>query len=84
MNATLVTKALRKVPDPHVLVNLLSQRVRQLNSNDGGRNQPLVADIARLSAADIALCEIIEGKLNYEVAESVALVRPSAKNRKRP
>jgi DNA-directed RNA polymerase subunit K/omega len=35
MNVELTRKALEKVGNPHVLVNIISRRVRQLNS--GGR-----------------------------------------------
>lgn len=84
MNAILVRKALEKVLNPNVLVNLVSQRVRQLNSGEGGRSRPLVAEIANLGAADIALLEIIEDKMGFVMPEFVAVTRPSGKNRRRP
>ena len=84
MNAELVKKALKKVLDPHVLVNLVSQRVRQLAAGGGSVNRPLVAHVANLGAADIALREIIEEKMGFEMPEIVELTRPSGKNRKRP
>lgn len=84
MNAALVNKALEKVPNPNVLVNLISRRVRQLNSGGGRASRPLVADVANLGAADIALREIIEGKMGFEMPEVIALTRPTGKNRKRP
>ena len=84
MNATLVKKALEKVLNPNVLVNLVSQRVRQLNYGGGGKGRPLVADIANLSAADIALREIIEGKMGFDMPEILELTRPTGKNRRRP
>ena len=84
MNATLVKQALEKVPNPQVLVNLVSQRVRQLAAGGGGKNRPLLADVANFGAADIALMEIIEGKMGFEMPETIALLRPTAKNRKRP
>lgn len=84
MNADLVKKALAIIINPHILVNMVSRRVRQLNSGGGGSCRPLVADIANLGAADIALLEIVEGKMSYELPEVVALTRPSGKNRKRP
>ena len=84
MNAILVKKALETVLNPNVLVNLVSQRVRQLNSGGGGRSRPLVADIANLGAADIALLEIIEGKMGFVMPEILELTRPSGKNRRRP
>ena len=84
MNATLVKKALEIVLNPNVLVNLVSRRVRQLNSGGGRLSRPLVSDIAALGAADIALTEIIEGKMGFEMPEIIALIRPTGKNRKRP
>ena len=84
MNATLAQKALEKVLNPNVLVNMVSQRVRQLNSGAGGRSRPLVADIGNLGAADIALHEIIEGKMGFDMPDVVELTRPTGKNRRRP
>ena len=84
MNAALVKKALEKVLDPNVLVNLVSQRVRQLVAGGGGVSRPLVADVTNLGAADIALREIIEDKIGFEMPELIALTRPTAKGRKRP
>lgn len=59
MKTVLVEKAAEVVSDPLVLINLVSQRVRQLNS---GRS-PLVPTRPSMGAADIALTEIIEGKI---------------------
>ena len=84
MNAALVKKALEKVLDPNILVNLVSRRVRQLTSGGGGLNRPLVADVANLGAADIALREIIEEKMGFGMPEIAAITRPSGKNRQRP
>ena len=84
MNPVLVKKALEQVPNPNILVNLVSRRVRQLNSGAGGTSRPLVSDIASLGAADIALREIIENKIGFDPPESVELTRPSGKNRRRP
>ena len=84
MNAILVKQALEKVLNPHVLVNLVSQRVRQLNSGGGRARRPLLAEVGNLGAADIALTEIIEGKMGWEMPEIVGLVRPSGKTRRRP
>lgn len=84
MNAILVQKALEKVLNPNVLVNLVSQRVRQLNFGGGGRSRPLVTEVDNLRAADIALREIIEDKMGWEMPELVELVRPTGKNRRRP
>lgn len=84
MNAALVKKALEIIPNPNILVNLISRRVRQLNSGGGGASRPLVADIGQLGAADVALREIVEGKMGFDLPEFVPLTRPTGKNRKRP
>ena len=81
MNAELTKKALEKVGNPNVLVNLISRRVRQLNSGAGAISRPLLADVGNMGAADIALTEIVEGKMGFEMPEIVELVRPSSKKR---
>lgn len=72
MNAELCKKALEKVGNPNILVNLVSRRVRQLNSGGGASSRPLVADAANLGAADVALKEIVEGKLTWEMLPDLA------------
>ena len=84
MNADLVKKALEKVLNPNVLVNMVSRRVRQLTSGGGGTSRPLLANLGNLGAADIALLEIIEDKMSFDMPELIALTRPTAKNRRRP
>jgi DNA-directed RNA polymerase subunit omega len=67
MKSDLVEKASEIVTDPLVLINLVSQRVRQLNS---GRS-PLIPTRPSMGVADIALIEIIEGKIRLvEKAEA--------------
>ena len=82
MNAELVKKALEKVGNPNILVNLISRRVRQLNFGGGGTSRPLVADTTNMGMADIALREIIEDKMGWEVPELEEAPRPVAKKRK--
>lgn len=83
LNAELTRKALEKVGNPNVLVNLISRRVRQLNSGSGALSRPLVDDPGHLGAADIALLEIIEEKVGFEMPEITELTRPTAKKRKK-
>jgi DNA-directed RNA polymerase subunit omega len=83
LNAELTKKALEKVGNPNVLVNLVSRRVRQLNSGGGATSRPLVAEAGHLGAADIALTEIIEDKMGWEIPELEALTRPVGKKRKK-
>lgn len=83
MNAELTRKALEKVGNPNVLVNLISRRVRQLTSGGGGASRPLVAGTGHLGAADVALMEIIEDKMGWELPELVELTRPVTKKRRK-
>jgi len=80
MNADLVKKASQIVENPHVLINLVSRRVRQLTA--GAR--PYFNNTGNLGMADIALTEIIEEKIGFEMPEIVELVRPAAQSRKKP
>ena len=84
MNAVLVRQALEVIPNPNILVNLVSRRVRQLNSGGGGASRALVADRGNLSAADIALTELIEGKMGFDLPETIPLTRPNGNGRHRP
>ncbi len=65
MKSDLVEKAAEIVPDPLVLINMVSKRVRQLN---GGRS-PLFQPMPGMGMADIALTEIIEGKIKLAVPQ---------------
>ena len=69
MNSELSRRAAELVGNPNVLVNLVSRRVRQLTS--GGGHRPLIDNSANLGAADIALTEILEGKITWELLEEV-------------
>ena len=67
MKSYLLEKAAEVVADPLVLINLVSQRVKQLNS---GR-APLIPVRPSMGIADIALTELIEGKIRLiEKAEA--------------
>ena len=59
MKSDLVEKASEIIPDPQVLINVISKRVRHLN---GGRS-PVVDVRPGMGVADIALTELIEGKI---------------------
>jgi len=53
------------IPDPNILVNLVSRRVKQLKFGQ----KPLIESLERLDPEDIALKEIIEGKISYILGE---------------
>ena len=62
MNPLLVEEAAKLIPSVPQLVNLLSRRVRQL----GMGQRPMVETGPFAQFADIALQEIIAGKLTFE------------------
>ena len=78
MNSDICKKALEKVGNPNILVNLISRRVRQLTGAGGTGGRPLIAETAGLGAADIALLEIVEGKMDYEILEEQAAANGEA------
>lgn len=80
MNSDNCRKALEKVGNPNVLVNIVSRRVRQLTGSGSG-SRPLIAETVGLGAGDIALLEIAEGKMSWELLE--ALEEPEAAPKKR-
>jgi DNA-directed RNA polymerase subunit omega len=82
LNSELCRKALEKVGNPNILVNVISRRVRQLTSGGPG-GRPLVSDTAGLGAADVAMLELIEGKLDWEPLDDGALLDSSQKKRKK-
>ncbi|MEI6861957.1 MAG: DNA-directed RNA polymerase subunit omega [Verrucomicrobiota bacterium] len=50
------------IPDANVLINVVSRRVKQLRR--GAR--ALVESLEKLSPEDIALREVIEGKISFD------------------
>ncbi len=64
MKTQLLTAACAAITDQKVLVNVISRRVRQLAQG----HRPLVACAPGTGLADVALTEVIEGKLSYEAA----------------
>jgi len=82
LNSEICRRALIEVGNPNVLVNLVSRRVRQLTTGGSG-SRPLIADTAGLGAADVAMLEIIEGKMDWELLEDGLAAEPSQKKRKK-
>ncbi len=60
-----IKEALKVISDPNILVNVVSRRVKQLKRG----SRPLVESLEKLSPEDIALREVIEAKINYEIPE---------------
>ncbi len=56
-------QAQKVIQDPNILVNVVSRRVKQLKHG----SRPLVESLERLNPEDIALREIIEGKITYQL-----------------
>ncbi len=65
--------ALKVIDDPNILVNVVSRRVKQLKRG----NRPLVVSLEKLLPEDIALREIAEGKITYELATPEEIARSS-------
>jgi DNA-directed RNA polymerase subunit omega len=64
MTTSLLDEAIKVIPNQQVLINVVSKRVRQLTQG----HRPMVEVGARLDYADIALREVIEGKISFELA----------------
>ncbi len=85
MNSEYIKQALAKVGNPNVLVNLISRRVRQLTSG-GGSSRPLIDQTATMGAADVALMEFIDGKMDYAMStgtEEEEETQPVTRKRRR-
>lgn len=65
MTTQLLQEAAQVIPNQQLLINVVSKRVRQL----GLGHRPMVETTPRMSLTDIALKEIIAGKLAYESIE---------------
>ncbi|HUJ43249.1 MAG TPA: DNA-directed RNA polymerase subunit omega [Opitutaceae bacterium] len=61
-----IKEAQKVIPDPNILINVVSRRVKQLKRG----SRPLVESLEKLAPEDIALREIIEGKINHEISEN--------------
>lgn len=60
-------EAIKIIPDTNALINVVSRRVKQLKRG----HRPLVESLEKLNPEDIALREVIEGKISYETADEV-------------
>ena len=62
MTTQLLQEAAKVIPNQQLLINVVSKRVRQL----GLGHRPMVETTPRMSLSDIALKELIAGKLAFE------------------
>jgi DNA-directed RNA polymerase subunit K/omega len=67
MQSTLLTNALTVLPNQHLLVNVVRLRVRQLMRG----HRPLIPIPPGMGLADVALSEVIAGKLTHESVPGV-------------
>ena len=68
MQTHLLDEAAKIITTPQVLINIISQRVRQLTHG----SRPLVAVDPKMGWADVALTEVIEGKITFEPTTEAA------------
>ncbi|MDD2764749.1 MAG: DNA-directed RNA polymerase subunit omega [Opitutaceae bacterium] len=61
-----IKEAQKIIQDPNILINVVSRRVKQLKRG----SRPLVESLEKLSPEDIALREVIEGKIQHELSEN--------------
>ena len=72
-----------KVVNPNVLVNIISRRVRQLTSG-GATARPLIEQAPGMGLADLALLELIDGKMDFEISNlPEEETQPAPKKRRR-
>jgi DNA-directed RNA polymerase subunit omega len=67
MHPVLLKSASGVIPNPQLLINVVRQRVRQLIRG----HRPLIQAAPGMGFCDVALSEVIAGKLSYEVAPGV-------------
>jgi len=77
MTSSLLDAAFKIIPSQQILVNVVSKRVRQLTAG----HRPMVETGPRMGHSDIALTEIIEGKLTWEPAPALDTSAPAKKGK---
>ena len=68
MTTQLLQEAAQVIPNQQLLINVVSKRVRQLSLG----HRPMVETGPRSTLTDIALKEIIAGKLTFESIDAAA------------
>ena len=61
-----IQEAQKIIHAPNLLINVVSRRVKQLKRG----SRPLVESLEKLLPEDVALREIIEGKIHHEMPEN--------------
>ena len=67
MHSLLLKNASTVIPNQQLLINVVRQRVRQLIRG----HRPLIAAVPGMGYCDVALSEVIAGKLSYEAVPGV-------------
>jgi len=75
MNTKYLAIAQQQIPNPELLINLVSRRARQLAQG----HRPLTLTDPRMDFADIALKELGEGKFSYEIDPTKPADEPEVK-----
>jgi DNA-directed RNA polymerase subunit omega len=66
MREDYIKQAQQAIPNVNILINLVSRRVKQLRSG----SKSLIDSLEHLEPEDIALREIIEGRVSFELHET--------------
>ncbi len=74
MKDDLLREASKVIKNPNILVNLVSKRMKQLKQG----MEPLVESLGKLELEDVALLEIIQGKISYELYQAEDTSLPTA------
>lgn len=61
-----IKEAQKVITDPNLLINVVSRRVKQLRRG----SRPLVESLEKLALEDVALREIIEGRIVFELPDN--------------
>ena len=77
MTSSLVDECLKLIKSQQILVNMVSKRVRQLSAG----HRPMIETGPRMGFSDIALTEILQGKLTFEQVPVTPLVVPGKKGK---
>jgi DNA-directed RNA polymerase subunit omega len=74
MKSKYLDSAIQQIPGPELLINLVSRRVRQLTQG----HRPMTQTDPKMDYTDIALKEITEGKIGYELPTGPEVLHQSS------